>query len=106
MKAKLLISLSLLLLPLHCYANGSDDLLHETAHFGAVYAITHATDVMCKKVVGTKHKWSCALVGASLANIANVAYKANEGFPKDTERSLISGAAGSGLALIVIRLDF
>ena len=106
MKSKLLISLGLLLTPAYSYAINSDDVLHGTAHFGATYVITHTTDVACKRIRGKGHGFSCAVIGVVAANVANVAYKASQAFPNDTNRAIISGAAGSAFAVTVIAIDF
>lgn len=88
------------------YAIDQDDLLHGAAHFGATYAITHGTEVVCKKIVGKEHKLSCTVAGVIIANTVNIAYKAGQGFPNDTNRALISGALGSGVAFTFISIDW
>lgn len=88
------------------YAISQDDLLHGAAHFGGTYVITNATEVICKDIRGKDHKLSCTLLGIALANAANIAYKASQGFPNDTNRAVISGALGSGFAATIISIDW
>jgi len=85
-----------------CYADTNDTLLHDTAHVGGTYVITHISEVVCTKVTSDKHKVACTVTGMILANAVNVAYKANEHFPSDTNRSIGAGLVGSSLAGIVI----
>lgn len=98
---KLFILIPLLLVSSQCF--GSDDsLLHITAHFGATYVIAHVTEVLCTRVNGVKNKLACTIVAVTLANVINIERKALQGFPSDTKRATISGAAGSLAAAIVI----
>lgn len=88
------------------YAINGDDVLHETAHFGGTYMVTHGTEVVCKKLIGKEHKVACTIAGAVISQGLNVAYKAQENFPSDTKRSLLSGAAGTAAAVLMISIDF
>lgn len=81
-----------------------ENLLHASAHAGSTYAITHTTEVVCRKFISGK--MTCTLTGIVLANLTNVAYKGAQGFPSDTKRAVVSGAAGSGMAAIMIGFDF
>ena len=95
--------LFLSLIPAWCYAT-TDDELHLTAHAGATYAITHVTEVMCERL--DLNKTGCTIAGIVLANGANIGYKAMQGFPSDTKRAAIGGLIGSGLAGVVITIDW
>lgn len=87
------------------HAETSDAELHDAAHAGATYAITHVGEVTCTHL--TSHsKLVCTIVSASIANLINVGYKASESFPSDTKRAIVAGVIGSGVAGIVITLDF
>lgn len=86
----------------YCYAEPSNAVMHETAHAGAAYAVTHIVETVCVKSTSDKNKLVCTIVGMVAANVANVAYKANENFPNDTKRAILSGLTGSALAGIVI----
>lgn len=83
-----------------------ENMLHVAAHAGTTYAITHATQVVCKKFLGNHKKLACTIIGVVLAQTANIAYKAGQDFPNDSKRALSAGAAGSGAAVIMIALDF
>lgn len=83
-----------------------DNMLHVAAHAGMTYAITHGTEVVCKKIAGSNKKLMCTIVGVVLAQSVNIAYKAGQDFPNDTKRALSAGAAGSGAAALMIALDF
>lgn len=94
------------LIPSTCFAINQDDLLHGAAHFGGEYVVTHVGEVICTKAVGKEHKLSCSIVSAIVATAANVGYKASQKFPNDTNRAVISGLLGAGLAITIINLDF
>ena len=83
-----------------------EDLMHIAAHAGGTYIMTHGTQVICKKLIGKDKKLTCTIVGIVLAQSVNIAYKAKQGFPSDTTRSLSSGAAGSAAAALMIAIDF
>lgn len=48
----------------------SDEALHATAHVGASYLITHASQVICTKITGKEHKLGCTIAGAVIAATA------------------------------------
>jgi len=88
-----------------CYADTTqDNLMHITAHLGGAYAITDVTELACERINSPSDKTLCTVVGVAVSTAANVAYKASEGFPSDTKRSLISGGVGSLLSAGVITL--
>jgi len=96
----------LVLFPLNLLALTQEDQLHIAAHAGVTYAITHGTEVVCKKVIGKEYKLTCALTGVVLANTINIGRKALQDFPNDTNRAILSGMAGSGLAVTFIVIDW
>lgn len=97
----LILAMIMLLSSASLLADDSN-LMHITAHFGACYVITHVTEVVCTKVVGSKHKIACTLAGVILANGINIGRKIEQGVPSDTNRAVISGGAGSLAAVIMI----
>lgn len=104
---KLMTILTFIMISSVCYAGpSSDTLLHDTAHFGGVFAITDVTETVCTKIEGKQHKLACTIAGIALGNAANLAYKANEKFPSDTNRSLTAGALGSAAAAATITIGW
>lgn len=106
MKA-LISALILSVIPFNCnYAFTSDDALHPAAHVGSTYIITHAGEVICKRITGLD-KTSCSIISGSLAMTAGVAIEL-----KQTESSKAHGkglaedAVGVLLAVGIIHLDF
>lgn len=83
----------------------SEDALHIAAHFGSTYGITHAGEVICKKITG-QSKLACTLESAVLANVINIGRKAAQGMPSDSKRAIIAGAAGSVAAGLFIQIDW
>lgn len=89
------------LISVNLWAEDSD-VMHITAHFGACYVITHVTEVMCTKAIGDDHKIACTVAGAALSTAVNVLRKVDQGLPSDSNRAMISGAAGTLAAAVII----
>jgi hypothetical protein len=100
------VFLVLTLLSFKVFAISSDSALHITAHFGGVYALTDISGTLCDKLTKGEHKTGCIVTGMAIGNIANFAYKANQQFPNDTKRALISGGLGSVFAATMLRIEF
>lgn len=93
-------------------AKGEDlqeELFHLAAHTGASYLITHATQVLCKRVIGKEHKTICTLVGASVAASAGIVKEVVIDKNESSKRHAVGyaeDALGIGLAITFISIDF
>jgi hypothetical protein len=105
MKATLFIGSILFTTSVYGY-DDETQLMHDTAHVAGTYALTHVTEVACTKIVGKGHKATCTAVGAVLGNGVNIGRKAAQGFPADSKRAVLMGALGSGIAALVISIDW
>ncbi len=103
----ILAGLSFLLLCGRTYAVNSDDLLHPVAHAAGSYAVTHITEVVCKKV-STKSKLTCSLIGVGVAIAVGAAVEVTQKGEdaRGHARGILQDLGGAGLAFGIINLDF
>lgn len=105
-----LVSMALMLQPV--FADDSlngEDLLHASAHIGTTYLITHATEVVCKKIAGKEHKLACTLVGVGAAVAASVVKETVMDSGESNHRHLVGygeDLIGIGAAVTLISIDF
>lgn len=90
----------------YTYALSQDDEMHIAAHVGVTYIVTHGSEVICTKAIGKENKVTCTILGFTAANVINISRKVSQGMPNDSKRAIASGLLGSGLAVIVIGIDF
>ena len=84
----------------------TDDALHPVAHGAGSYAITHAATVICKKVTGLD-TLPCSLISGSIALSVGVAVELSQDQAQGNyKKGLVYDAAGIGLAIGFINLDF
>lgn len=88
------------------YAFTSDDLLHPVAHGAGSYLLTHAGEVVCKKITKL-NKTTCSIISGVIATGVGVAVEAtqSEGM-KDHAKSYLENGTGVILAIGVIHVDF
>lgn len=101
--------LILLLLPFSLSAETiftQDDVMHSMAHAGACYIMTHGTEVICNRSLRGNHKLVCTIAGVLISTGVNAGRKLLQNNPGDTNRAILSGAAGSMFAIGIISLDF
>lgn len=88
------------------YAFTTDDLLHPAAHTGSTYIITHAGEVVCKKVTGMG-KTPCSIISGAVAMGAGILVEMHQNEDGAShKRGLMEDAAGVLLAVGVIHFDF
>lgn len=84
----------------------TDDALHPLAHGAGSYALTHAGQVLCKKVTGLS-KTPCAFVSGAVVTSIGIAVEVTQDQQAgDWKRGVAYDVAGIALAVGVIHLDF
>lgn len=108
----LLMQLALFLCFTLTQANGEDlseEMFHVAAHTGTSYLITHASEVLCKRIAGREYKLTCTIIGASIAASAGIVKEIVIDEGESNKRHAIGygeDALGIGLAVTFISIDF
>ena len=103
---KLLILLAMISVPTLTSAFTSDDLLHPVAHGAGSYLLTHAGQVVCKKITGL-NKTTCSIISGVVTMAIGVAVEATQEQAKGNyKKGLVYDISGVILAVGVIHLDF
>lgn len=102
---KYLLILSWFVLTSSAFGYTSDDLLHPVAHGAGSYLLTHAGEVVCKKVSGWS-KTTCSIISGAVATGIGAAIEATQPPEDNHTKSYVENAAGVILAIGMIHLDF
>jgi len=103
---RVLVLSAFLMIPFLAEAFTSDDLLHPVAHGAGSYMLTHAGQVVCKKITNLE-KTTCSVIAAAVTLSVGALVEATQNQSEGNwKKGMLYNASGVALSVGIMSFDF